>query len=98
MKFTLLRVILPTSQPNTFLLGPDPGGIYPDRQYWLVQSITERILAPDSERQRAHPPLTIQTCRDGKEDSILLGELFILSCAMRNRANQRRVNDDDEDE
>lgn len=39
VKSTLLRVILPTSQPNTFLLGPDPGGIYPDRQYLLACSV-----------------------------------------------------------
>lgn len=87
---------MPTSQPNPFSLGPDPGGIYPDGQYWLVQSIMETMVAADSER--AHPLLAIQTCQscDGKEDSILLGELFILICAMRNRANQRRVDDEDE--
>lgn len=42
--------------------------------------------------------LAMHAChsRDGNEDSILFAEFYILVCAMRNRANQRSVPDEEE--
>lgn len=71
------------------------------RYEWGTTSIMETTFEGDEDDVSAYPLFTLQSYQpyDGKEDSILWGELFALICAMRNRAKQPKIeNEKDMDE
>ncbi|EED21286.1 conserved hypothetical protein [Talaromyces stipitatus ATCC 10500] len=83
--------------PSPYLVGPGLDGSYPQLvDYWRVGNIYETMT--DTNTVQSYPLLTLQAWHtlNGKEDMILLGELYTLICAMRNRVNQRRADDPDE--
>lgn len=90
------------SPPSPFQLGPGPDGSYPQLDFWHVGDIFE-TMKPNSnnhkdKKEHAHALLAMQAWHslDGHEDRILLGELYTIICAMRNRVNQRETDSHEE--
>jgi hypothetical protein len=63
----------------------------------IIKSILEN---EGRDNRRAYPLARVQAYQpfDGREDSILFGELSVHISAMRNRANQPKVEDEDKQE
>ncbi|RDH29844.1 hypothetical protein BDQ94DRAFT_161848 [Aspergillus welwitschiae] len=88
----------PISLPDPFLLGCNLHGAYPSIQDEWEPNL---ILEPDRvDNCRIYPHVTIGLAlsHPGKETSMLYGELVALVSAMRSRAIQPQVSDDEDEQ
>ncbi|PYI09398.1 hypothetical protein BO78DRAFT_415675 [Aspergillus sclerotiicarbonarius CBS 121057] len=93
-----LRQLDPIGFPNPFLLGSGLYGAYPtlyDR--WRLGLMLEPDMV-DGHRMYPHVTLGIAQSHNGQESSMLFGELAPLISAMRNRAIQPQVTDDEDEQ
>ncbi|GKZ34468.1 hypothetical protein AbraIFM66950_004743 [Aspergillus brasiliensis] len=71
-------------------------GYYNNRSFWRVMDVMEPQPEPKTGKIYPHLMLHLLGIKVAREDSILFSELSALVCAMRARANQRKVDSEDE--